>query len=100
MDNATHVTVNNNEANQRFEVQREGETAFLEYRWYKGDLALMHTEVPESLEGKGVASALAHHALEYAREKNLKIMVYCPFVAKYLKRHPEYNALIDKRYTG
>jgi len=54
----------------------------------------MHTFVPESLEGRGLASALAKFALEYAKGKNLQVIVYCPFVATYLKRHPEYNFLV------
>ena len=97
MDN-TAYTVINNETNQRFEIQAEGETAFLEYRFYKKDIALMHTEVPDSLGGKGLASTLAKYALDWAREHKKPVMVYCPFVAAYLKRHPEYNDIIDKNY--
>ena len=90
----------NDEKNQRFEIAIENEQAYLEYRWYKGDLALMHTIVPKQFEGRGIASSLAKFALEYAKEKQLKIMVYCPFVSKYLKTHPEYKFLVDKKYTG
>lgn len=88
------VTVINNEENQQFQAKVYEELAYLEYRWLKKDLALMHTFVPESLEGRGLASALAKFALEYAKEKNLQVIVYCPFVATYLKRHPEYNFLV------
>lgn len=91
----------NNEKQSRFEVKLDdGEYAFLEYRWYKGDLALMHTVVPEDKQGQGIASQLAKHALAFARREKLKIMVYCPYVAAYLKKHPEYNDLVDKNYTG
>lgn len=61
---------------------------------------LMHTFVPEILEGRGIASSLAHHALEWAREHKKPVVVYCPYVATYLKRHPEYNEVIDKNYIG
>ena len=57
----------------------------------------MHTVVPEALSGKGHASALAHHALQWAKEHKKKVMVYCPFVAAYLKKHPEFNPLIDQQ---
>ena len=77
----------------------DGELAVLQYRFYKNDIALMHTEVPEKLSGKGLASALAKYALEWAKNNNKKVMVYCPFVASYLKKHPEYNFLIDKMYS-
>lgn len=88
------VTVINKLENQQFQAIVHEELAYLEYRWLKKDLALMHTFVPESLEGKGLASALAKFALDYAKEKNLQVIVYCPFVATYLKRHPEYNFLV------
>ncbi len=96
--NQEAYTVSDNKSEQRFEIHTDTETAYLEYRFYKKDVALMHTFVPDSLNGKGIASALAHHALEWAREHHKPVMVYCPFVAAYLKRHPEYNDLIDKNY--
>jgi uncharacterized protein len=92
-------TITDNKGQQQFQVMADGELAYLEYRWYKGNIALMHTFVPEKLEGKGIASALAKYALEYAKENKLKIMVYCPFVAKYLQTHPGYKELINKKYT-
>ncbi|KOY84515.1 hypothetical protein AD998_20170 [bacterium 336/3] len=98
MENNYKVT--NNETNQRFEIAIENEIAYLEYRWYKGDLALMHTLVPTEFKRRGIASSLVKFALEYAKEKQLKIIVYCPFVGKYLKNHTEYSFLIDREYTG
>lgn len=89
----------NNEQQQQFEVHAEGEVAILVYRFYKQDIALMHTEVPPKLEGKGIASVLAKHALEWAKAHRKKVMVYCPFVASYLKRHPEYNEVVDKSFS-
>ena len=90
--------VNNNEKTQRFEIHEAGELAYLEYRYFKNDIALMHTFVPEVLEGRGIASTLAHYALEWAKEHQNPAIVYCPFVAAYLKKHTEYNNIIDKNY--
>ncbi|MGZ4011680.1 MAG: GNAT family N-acetyltransferase [Flavisolibacter sp.] len=89
-------TVTNNEKEQRFEVLEDGHLGYLEYRFYKNNIAMMHTFVPDELEGRGIASALAHYALEWAREHQKPVIVYCPFVAAYLKRHPEYNELLAK----
>jgi uncharacterized protein len=89
-------SVNNNEKEQRLEIREQNELAYLEYRYHKEDIALMHTFVPDPLEGKGVASSLARYALEWAREKGKRVIVYCPFVAAYLKRHPESNDIVDK----
>lgn len=88
------ISIIDNEQRQQFQATVDGELAFLEYRWHKGLLALMHTEVPKALEGKGLASALAKFAFEFAIAKKVQVLVYCPFVATYLKRHPEYNYLV------
>lgn len=89
-------SVINNEQNLRFEVKLDDDTAFLEYRWKNDKMALMHTFVPEKYSGKGIAAALAKTALEFARNKGIKIIVYCPYVAAYIKKHPEYEVLISK----
>lgn len=94
-----NLSVVNNKQNLQFEIDTGEEKAHLEYRWNKGNLALMHTFVPEKVEGKGIAGLLAKAALEYAKNEGVKIIVYCPFVGSYLKRHPEYQILIDKNYT-
>ena len=94
----SQISIVNNEKRSHFETEINGEFAFIEYRFYKGDIALMHTFVPESARGKGIAAALAKFALEYVKEHKLKLMVYCPVVSKYIKEHPEYEVLIDKQY--
>jgi predicted GNAT family acetyltransferase len=57
-------------------------------------LELIHTEVPEPLSGRGIASRLAHAALVYARENGLRVIPTCPFVRSYLERHPEFQELV------
>src|SRR5690242_15108239 len=86
--------VHNNEAAARFETQVDGHTAFLTYKQRGNSIALLHTEVPPELEGRGVGSSLARAALDHAREHSLKVLPYCPFVGTYLKRHPEYADLV------
>lgn len=80
----------------RFELERDGQVAYLEYTLGGGVLELSHTEVPEQLRGHHMASQLAHTALEFAREHHLKVDVICPFAFAYLKDHPEYNDLLMK----
>lgn len=93
------ISIRNNEKELRFETADEvAETAYLEYQFYKGNLALVHTLVPESRRGKGIASALAAYAFRYAAGQNKKVMVYCGFVAGYVKRHPELKAQLNKEY--
>ncbi len=88
----------NNEKEMQFEIELNGEKAYLTYRFYKKDIAFMHTFVPASFAGKGIASALAKAAFAYAEKSNKLVMVYCPFVGNFLKSHPEYNKQVDGQY--
>jgi predicted GNAT family acetyltransferase len=78
----------------RFEIEREGETAYLEYSLSGNILELIHTEVPEKLRGTGLASSLAESALLWAKERNLKVDIICPLVREYVRKHPEYSELV------
>lgn len=78
----------------RFELEQDGQVAYLEYALTGDVLELRHTEVPEALRGTGLSSALAKTAFEWARENNKKVDVVCPTVAGYLKNHPEYSDLL------
>ena len=88
------LTIFNNEQRQQFQLKLEGELATLEYRLNEGMIVLMHTEVPDKLGGRGIGSALVEFALNYARANHLPVKVYCPFVAAYLKRHPEQQDIV------
>lgn len=50
-----------------------------------------HTEVDESLKGKSVGIAIIKTAVEYAREKGIKIIPLCPFAAAMFRKHPEFS---------
>lgn len=70
--------------------------AILQYDLSPSRIAFLHTEVPESFRGPGIAGALARAGLEFAREQKLGVVPYCPFVRSYIKRHPEYEALVTR----
>ena len=53
-----------------------------------------HTEVDPSLKGQGVGYALVHAAVEFAREKNVKILPLCPFAAAVFKKKSDYNDVL------
>src|ERR1700675_4870441 len=78
----------------RFEIERNGEVAYLEYSLSGNVLELTHTEVPEKLRGIGLASSLAETALRWARENNLKVDIICPTVQEYVAKRPEYSDLV------
>ncbi len=78
----------------RFEIEQNGEVAYLEYSLSGNILELTHTEVPQKLRAMGIASSLAETALQWARKKNLKVDIICPAVREYVAKHPEYSDLI------
>ncbi len=78
----------------RFEMERDGEVAYLEYSMTGNVLTLIHTEVPAKLRGKGLASSLAETALQWARENSLKVDILCPSVQEYVGNHSEYADLV------
>jgi len=80
----------------RFEIERDGEVAYLEYNVSGNILVLVHTEVPEKLRHMGLASSLAETALQWARENKLKVDIICPSVQEYIAKHPEYSDLVLK----
>ncbi|XZF16141.1 GNAT family N-acetyltransferase [Chitinophagaceae bacterium MMS25-I14] len=89
----------NNEREQQLEIHLDdGLIAYLTYRFYKKDIALMHTFVPKPWEGKGLASTLARAAFNYAVALDKPVMVYCPFVSRFLKNHTEYRMFLDPEY--
>lgn len=92
----TDIPVTDNADKQRFEMLVDGRTSIIEYRLRGDDIALVHTEVPESLEGKGVAGALVEKVLLEIEKRGQSIIPLCAYVQSYLKRHPEWNKLVKK----
>lgn len=94
MRNADAYTVSINEATKRFEVHTEGEDSYIDFRWYEDRLVLLYIYVPPLFRGKGVSQSLIEFALQTAREKNLKVQVYCPYIAKYIRMHSQHHDLM------
>ena len=89
------VQVEHEPALHRFVVRAPNGIAELQYRKRKPNtLVLFHTGVPATMAGRGIASRLAHEALEYARLHNSKVVPACPFVRAYIERHPEFRDLV------
>jgi uncharacterized protein len=78
----------------RFEIEQDGEVAYLEYSLTDTVLELIHTEVPAKLRGTGLSSSLAETALKFAREKHLKVDIVCPTVRSYIQKHPEFADMV------
>lgn len=86
----------NNTERGAFEMPVQDGLAFISYRTSGDVVSLMHTEVPEELEGQGIGSTLVSKTFEYLEANNLRMVPRCAFVITYLKRHPEWNRLLDE----
>ena len=61
-----------------------------------GEIYLTHTEVPVQLEGKGVGSQLVEKVLKDIEREELRLVPLCPFVAGYIKKHPDWRRIVMK----
>ena len=71
------IVVENNEQRSRYEVRVDGKMAVLTYARAGEQIVFLHTLVPEPLEA-------AH----------LQVVAQCPYVAAYVRRHPEYLMIL------
>jgi uncharacterized protein len=82
-------------AQRRFTITLGTGRAVLEYRPIGADsLDYYRTFVPPELRGRGLASEVTEFALRYALERNLKVVPTCPFVAQFIKSHPELEPVL------
>jgi len=86
--------VRNNTALNRFELEVDGQLAVAYYRMTPGVITFVHTEVPQALSGRGVATKLIRGALEMVRAQGLEVVPQSPFVSAFMGKHPEYNDLL------
>ncbi len=84
----------NNQEKSRFELEVESYTAFIDYKIKDKKIYLIHTEVPAELGGKGVGNAIVLKTLQYCKDNGYAVVPLCPFVAAYIKRHPEWEAIV------
>lgn len=94
LDDYKPLELINNTTDRRFELKIGELTAFIEYRQTPDHITLIHTEVPQELEGKGAGTAIIEKTLDYIEKNNLKLVPLCPFVVTYLKRHPDWKRVL------
>ncbi|MGB6450525.1 MAG: GNAT family N-acetyltransferase [Steroidobacteraceae bacterium] len=94
MTDAQSSTVRDNQTRRRYELDVPGGQAFIDYRRDAGVVTMAHAEVPPELQGRGIGSVLVKGALDLARGQGEHVIAACPFVAAYLRRHPEYRDLL------
>jgi predicted GNAT family acetyltransferase len=90
-----NLAVRDNAEESRYELLRDGRIlGEILYRTRGDRIVLLHTEVTSSAEGRGLGSHLVTGALDDIRARDLRVVPLCPFVAAYIRRHPEYADLV------
>ncbi len=56
----------------------------------EGMIIIDHTEVEDDFRGKGVGLAPVEHAIEFVKERKIKMFPLCPFTKATLQRHSEW----------
>lgn len=86
------IQASQNEKGGRWFVEENGKTiAEMTYiRSGETRIIIDHTEVDESLRGKGVGYQMVGLAVEMARKDGLKIMPLCPFAKSVFDKKTEY----------
>jgi predicted GNAT family acetyltransferase/glutaredoxin len=83
----------------RYELRLAGKLiGLLAYRRRGDQIAFTHTEVDPSCERRGFGSRLAAAGLDDARRDGLVVVPLCPFIARYIEKHPAYRELVASHH--
>lgn len=86
-----------NQEKSRFEATVENQLCVLEFSLDDNVISMNHVRVPEPVGGRGIAGTLTRHALDHAANRGWWVVANCPYVKKWIERHPEYHYLTDNR---
>ena len=86
--------IRKNAAAGRYEMEIDGEVAFVTYAERDGIIHLLHAEVPRALRGRGAGSRLAAGVLDAIRAEGGKMVPRCGFIADFVHLNPAYRDLV------
>lgn len=72
----------------------EGEGELVYRHTATGALDLLHTGVDPRLRRRGIGELLVRAALAHARANGLLVIPTCPFIARWIEKHPEERDLV------
>lgn len=98
---AARQVVADNPGKRRVEISVDDDlVGWAEYRPAGDTVIVAHTEIDARWEGQGLGSALVRGTLDHIRASGMTVSPTCPFVAGYIRRHPEYVDLVDPGLRG
>ena len=89
--------VTHNQDEHRFEVWIDSQLSKLDYIQDGNTIVMTHVGVYPEHRGQGLAGKLTRVGLEYAKEKSLRVIPMCSYVAAYIRRNPRYADLMKQR---
>lgn len=92
------IAVSHNPQRNRYEIH-DGDTIIghTDYRAGEGtQRVFVHTEVDENYGGAGLAGRLVNFALDDVAAHGGRIVPVCPYVAKYVTKHHDYDNIVDR----
>jgi predicted GNAT family acetyltransferase len=96
-DRDTGLSVENDVEGSRYRIRHDADyIGLIDYTMRAGGtvLAMTHTEVRPDRQGGGIAGVLAKAALDDVRARQLKVEPVCPYIATFIRRHPDYADLL------
>ncbi len=95
MSERAPVTVQDDRTRSRYVASDDSGVVagFVEYLCRDGEIELVHTEVDDAFEGRGVAGTLVRATLDDVRTAGLRVVATCPYVKAWIERHPDYQDL-------
>lgn len=84
----TEIKLDDDGKKGRFTIfEDDTEAGELTFTWAGNDKFIIdHTLTKEEFGGRGFAKRLVHNAVEYAREKEVKIIPLCPYAKSVIER--------------
>ena len=81
----------NDKRGSRFVMEVDGMEVYVLYAEDKETIELYSTYTPPQLRGNRLAEKVVRFVLDYAKEKNLKVIPSCWYVRRFLERYPDYS---------
>ncbi len=83
---------------RRFVIEQDGAEGELVYELNDGEVAFVHTGVPQQIQNRGFAAELVAAGTTWAAAQGLVVVPQCSYVQVWLKRHPEQAAALTIRW--
>ncbi|MFH1978728.1 MAG: GNAT family N-acetyltransferase [Candidatus Aenigmatarchaeota archaeon] len=92
------LEIHHDPVGQKFYVELENMEAVLAYTQINKIWDVHQVIVPDKFSGQGIAEKLVLHVFNKARAKGYTIIPSCPYIKdKFLKDHPEFDDVVEKK---